>query len=194
MFMKAWEGPWKHSCNNSGPGTQDTRSQITTMLSGTGQSGTRDLGPIRSKKHYNIIRDPGPGTQVHEGWRVPESIVVTIWDPGPGTQGPGKHSCTYIFVQKFFQPKYKPGDIPHYDGTESDDGSSYIEDQSDRANDFEEDYKNSSASKPTTTNGLATQKNKQETSPTKVCKICNVDFGQHNDLKRHLKKVHCDQN
>ena len=105
--------------------------------------------------------------------------------------------CNYIviyFCTNFFQPKYKPGDIPHYDGTESDDGSSYIEDQSDRANDFEEDYKNSSASKHTTTNDLATQKNKQETSPTKVCKICNVDFGQHNDLKRHLKKVHCDQN
>ena len=93
-----------------------------------------------------------------------------------------------MFSFKFFQPKYKPGDIPHYDGTESDDGSSYIEDQSDRVNDFEEDSKNSSTSKPTT------QKNIQETSATKVCKICNVDFGQHNDLKRHLKKVHCDQN
>ena len=33
-----------------------------------------------------------------------------------------------------FQPKYKPGDIPHYDGTESDDGSSYVEGQSDEEN------------------------------------------------------------
>ena len=97
------------------------------------------------------------------------------------------------FYTIFFQPKYKPGDIPHYDGTESDDGSSYVEEQSeDRFADFEEDSKNSSStSKPTTTTSvLATQKNKQESSSTKVCKLCNVDFGQQNDLKRHLKKVH----
>ena len=97
--------------------------------------------------------------------------------------------CTF-----FFQPKYKPGDIPHYDGTESDDGSSYVEDQSeDRFEDFEDqDSKNSSStSKPTTTTSdLATQKNNQEISSTKLCKLCNVDFGQQNDLKRHLKKVH----
>ena len=94
----------------------------------------------------------------------------------------------------FFQPKYKPGDIPHYDGTESDDGSSYIEDdQSDRLEDFEDlDSKNLTSGKPraTTSDSNTSQKCKKETSSTtNACKICNVDFSEHNELKRHLKKV-----
>ena len=64
------------------------------------------------------------------------------------------------------------------------------------------DSKNLSSGKPSaTTSDLSntTQKSKKETSSTtKECKICNVDFGQPNDLKRHLKKVCpvaiCDQN
>ena len=43
----------------------------------------------------------------------------------------------YVFP---FQPKYKPGEIPHYDGTESDDGSSYVEGQSEEEDWNDEDW------------------------------------------------------
>ena len=56
-----------------GSGTQDTRSQITTMLSGTQQSGTQDLVPGTHWVPKSIAIQSGTRDL---GTQVPESIVV----------------------------------------------------------------------------------------------------------------------
>ena len=58
-----------------GSGTQDTRSQITTMLSGTQQSGTRDLVPGTHWVPKSIAIQSGTRDL---GTQVPESIVVPL--------------------------------------------------------------------------------------------------------------------
>jgi hypothetical protein len=59
-----------------------------------------------------------------------QRLIQVLKDRGSNEAAANLESKATDFLNDV-KPKYKPGDIPHYDGTESDDGSSYVEGQHD---------------------------------------------------------------